>query len=173
MPVKSKIPDAIRKRIIELTHEGLSPAKIFDFFQMKIETQSITYEAIKKIVTRAKTSYSKAKTAEYELIETTKKAGLENALEGIEPIMRQLIRYKLERENYKYPEDPREILLLFRNIAEEEVLRYRNDPVLFGICNKVHQSILDMEMRITEFQNRNVGDENKFNINFNFNIIND
>jgi len=168
--MKKLIPQVVRKKILELTKEGMTPHSIWDYLQSFETTKYIKKENIRKIINRAKLSHHKGKNAETELLMKVETAGLASAIEGIEPIMKELIKYKVERENYDYPDDPQEILMLFRNIAEEAVLKYRDEPMLFGICNKVHQSIIDMQIRLDEHKTA-VHNENSFNISFNVSVI--
>lgn len=159
-----------KKKIIELTNEGWEPKRIWNYLQNNRDTQWMSLNSIRLYLSRNNKSFKKAMTAKQDLIEKMEDAGLDSESEGLAPLMKEVVKYKLERSNYDYPEDPQEILELFRNIAEEQVIKFRDDPLLFGICTKIHQNILDSQMKLQK-HNRDIDPpEEKFNITFNLNI---
>jgi len=64
--MKKLIPQVVRKKILELTKEGMTPHSIWDYLQSFETTKYIKKENIRKIINRAKLSHHKGKNAETE-----------------------------------------------------------------------------------------------------------
>jgi len=169
-PASDRLATGDKKQILELTYEGMTPTQIWNYLQNSRSSQWITLGQIKKFVSRKGASYQHALNAENELEQKIEEAGLDPVRDGIQPLMKELIRFKAARQEFDYPDDPQEILELFRSIAENQVIQFKTDPLLFGICTKVHQNILDAQMRLREHEQKMDTGGEDMQITFNLSV---